>query len=316
MKISIVIVNWNTKDFLRQCLKSVHNNFYNKPYEIIVVDNNSKDGSPEMVKFLFPEIRLIQNKNNLGFAKANNQAIRIAKGEYVLLLNSDIEILENAIEILISSMDNDQKIGAMGGMQLSPEKVIQTVAARNFPTILTEFFVQTNLANWFPKNKLFAKGWGANFDHRVFQEVDTLSGAFMILRNKTINEIGAFDENIFMYSEDIELCYRIKKAGWKIVYNPNAKAIHYFNQSAKKFKEFTKGNINIKALQSKYYFFKKHYGKSYAFLFRLMTLATSFFWILFWAFFLLFRKNKNVLKETWANKITIFKSFLYSKNLI
>ncbi len=234
MKLSVVIVNYNVKHFLEQCLKSVEKALDTMNAEVIVVDNNSVDGSVTMLHENFPNVHVIANKENGGFSKANNQAIKISKGEYVLLLNPDTIVPENCFSRLIDFMDKTPDAGACGVHMVDGQGKFLPESKRGLPTPEVALYKMIGLNKVFPKSKKFSKyhlGYLANDETN---EVDILSGAFMFIRKKVLDEIGLLDETFFMYGEDIDLSYRITQAGWKNYYFADTSIIHYKGESTKK----------------------------------------------------------------------------------
>ena len=233
-KLSIIIVNYNVKYFLEQALSSVKNALHQIPAEIIVVDNASSDGSCEMVKTKFPEVQLIENKSNVGFSKANNQGMKIATGEFTLLLNPDTLLQEDTLEKAINFMEMHDEAGALGVKMLDGKGNFLPESKRSFPTPAVSFFKLFGLSALFPKSKLFAKYHLGYLNEDEIHDVDVLAGAFMLIRKKVLDEIGLLDESFFMYGEDIDLSYRIQKAGYKNYYFPKTRIIHYKGESTKK----------------------------------------------------------------------------------
>lgn len=231
--VSIIIVNWNTRDILRDCLKSVYEQTQDIEFEVIVVDNASADGSAEMVKKNFPRVTLLENSENHGFAAANNQGIAIARGRYVLLLNSDTVILEKAIEKTISFADSHPKAAVVGCRVLNPDMTLQH-SCFMFPSILNMLLSATYLYKLFPRNKFFGRERMTWWDRNDVREVDVITGCFMLVRRKVIEQVGLMDERFFMYGEETDWCYRFKKAGWKNIFIPDVKIIHIGGQSSKK----------------------------------------------------------------------------------
>lgn len=290
--LSIIIVNWNTKDHLENCLKSIYENTKNITFEIIVVDNASSDGSVEMVRSKFPYVTLIENKENLGFGAANNQGIKTSKGKYILILNPDTVILPGCLDRLMGFLGQYSDVGAVGPKILNPDKTIQITCARNFPTLLTEFFWLTTLVRRFPKNRVIGYYLMSYWDHDDRREVNCLSGACMMVRKDVLEKLELFDEDYFMYGEDVDLCYRIKKASWQIWYLSEAQIIHYGGASSKKISE-SAAIYDRKAIQL---FFRKHYGKLVTGLYRLMCFFISFGMVLSSGLILLFPFIKQRLK--------------------
>lgn len=253
MKLSVVIVNYNVKYYLEQCLHSLQKAVESIQTEIFVVDNASGDKSLEYLKPRFPGVTFIDNKENLGFAKANNQAIRISRGEYVLLLNPDTLVGENTIRQCIEFMDNHPDAGGTGVKMLNPDGTFAYESRRGLPTPLTSFFKITGICNLFPKSKFFGKYYLRYLNEHEVNRIDVISGAFMMLRKDALDKAGLLDEDFFMYGEDVDLSYRITKAGYRNYYIP-VPIIHYKGESTKK--DFRYIRIFYGAMLI---FFHKHY---------------------------------------------------------
>ena len=234
MKLSIVVVNYNVQPFLEQCLYSIQKASKNLNLEIIVVDNNSVDGSIGMLKNKFPHINLIENKQNTGFSYANNQAIKIAKGEYILLLNPDTVIEEDTLEKVISFMDTRPDAGGLGVKMLDGKGNFLPESKRGLPTPWVAFYKIFGLSALFPTSKIFGKYHLGYLDENKINKVDILSGAFMLIRKNVFDKTGLLDETFFMYGEDIDLSYRITLAGYNNYYFPETRIIHYKGESTKK----------------------------------------------------------------------------------
>lgn len=256
LDLSIVIVNWNTKDLLRGCLRSIYEETGNIQFKVFVVDNASRDGSCKMVKEEFPQIRLIENPENVGFARASNQAIEQAKGKYILLLNPDTIVLENALEKMVRFMKRYPKIGAIGCKILDQNKNIE-FSCRSFPTLSTIFFQSTLLSRILPRNKIIGKYLLSYWGHNDIRDVDWVTGACLMFRKEVIKKVGLFDENMFMYGEDVDWCYRIKKAGYRVCYFPQSQIIHYKGGSSRGWSK----KAFVETHRSLYKFFLKHYGR-------------------------------------------------------
>lgn len=248
MDLSIIVVNWNTRELLGRCLNSVYETAGELLCEVFVVDNGSTDASTEMVRARFPQARLIENGENLGFARANNQAIRLAEGRYVLLLNSDAEVCPGALASMVEFADRHAAIGVLGPALCSPDGVVQPSWAR-FPTVWTEL-------------------WGV---HRRGQEpfaghvpgepaqaylVDWMAGACLMVRQETFDQVGPMDERFFLYSEETDLCKRIRDAGWLNVYYPQAKVVHHQGASSSR----DRGRSYVQLRRSKVLYAQKHAG--------------------------------------------------------
>jgi GT2 family glycosyltransferase len=234
MKLSIVIVNYNVKYFLEQCLHSVLKAIHELDSEIFVVDNNSVDGSIRMLREKFPHISLIENKENRGFSRANNQAIRKAKGEYILLLNPDTIVEDDTLVKCVRFMDGHPDAGGLGVKMIDGKGKFLPESKRGLPSPSVAFFKIFGFSAMFPRSKIFNKYHLGYLDKDKTHAVDVLSGAFMMLRKKVIDDIGMLDENFFMYGEDIDLSYRITRAGFRNYYFPETRIIHYKGESTKK----------------------------------------------------------------------------------
>lgn len=246
--LSIIIVNWNTKDLLRNCLVSIYRYPPDRDFEVIVVDNASSDGSQIMVEREFPSVRLVKNSNNMGFSKANNQAIMLAKGEYVLLLNSDAEVLQGSIQALVSFLDDHRDVAIVGCRLVNADGVPEESCGR-VPSIVA--VSATKLRRFGIKLRLLDK-LASHILPAQTTEVDWVTGACLMAHRAHLLQVGGFDENIFMYFEDIDLCYRVKKLG-KVVFFPGAEVIHLKGASAT-------GASNSIYRESQMYFYKKHFG--------------------------------------------------------
>ncbi len=255
VKLSIVIVNYNVRFFLEQCLHSVRKACQKLSCEIFVVDNNSQDFSCQMVKTKFLEVILIENKSNVGFSAANNQAIRVAKGEYILLLNPDTIVQEDTFHKTIEFMDQHPDAGGLGVKMIDGNGKFLPESKRGLPTPLTAFFKIFGLSKLFPKSKLFGKYHLTYLDRDSIHEVDVLSGAFMLLRKDVLDKIGLLDENFFMYGEDIDLSYRVQQAGYKNYYFPHTTIVHYKGESTKK-QSLNYVRVFYNAMEI---FYKKHF---------------------------------------------------------
>lgn len=233
MQISIVIISYNVKEFLQQSILSLKKSCHNITHEIIVVDNNSIDGSDKILASKFPEVKLIKNYDNKGFAKACNQGLEISTGKYMLLLNPDTMLQEDTIPKMIEFFETHPDAGAAGCKILNADGTLQLSCRRSIPTPGVAIPKIIGLNRLFPKSKLFSK-YNLTYEDPDKQiEVEALSGAFMMFRKEVYEQIGGLDEDYFMYGEDLDYCYQIGKAGWKIYYTPTTKIIHYKGESAK-----------------------------------------------------------------------------------
>ena len=272
-KISVIVVNYNVEFFLEQCLNSVKKALENVSGEVFVVDNNSIDGSVEMVRLKFPEINLIANKDNRGFSKANNQAIEISQGEYILLLNPDTVVEEDTFSKVISFMDNHPDAGGLGVRMLDGKGVFLPESKRGLPTPTVAFYKIFGLSKLFPKSKKFGQYHLGHLNELETNEVDILSGAFMMMRKEALNKVGLLDESFFMYGEDVDLSYRIQKGGYKNYYFPETRIIHYKGESTKK----SSVNYVFVFYRAMVIFAEKHFSQKNAKLFSFLINCAIYF---------------------------------------
>lgn len=234
MDLSIIIINYNVKEFLQNLLQSIEKASSNISNEIIIIDNASDDGSVEVIKEKFHSIRLIENKNNIGFGRANNQGLEYAKGKYILFINPDCIVSEDTFDKMISFFELHPDCGLAGCKILNSDGSLQLACRRSFPGPWTSFTKVTGLSNLFPNSKIFARYNLTYLDENRIYEVDAVSGSFLMLRKEAYEQVGGFDEQFFMYGEDLDLCYRIQKAGFKVYYVPDTQIIHYKGESTKR----------------------------------------------------------------------------------
>lgn len=234
MKLSVIIVNYNVKHFLEQCIHSVIRASVNIPLEIFVVDNNSVDGSTQLIKEKFPQVLLIENRENLGFSRANNQAIKRAKGKYILLLNPDTVVEEDTFSKVIGFMESHPDAGALGVKMIDGKGNFLPESKRGLPTPWVAFCKMFGLSKLFPRTKKFGRYHLSYLDENEVHEVEVLAGAFMLIRKEVLDKVGLLDESFFMYGEDIDLSYRITESGYKNYYFPGTTIIHYKGESTRK----------------------------------------------------------------------------------
>ncbi|HLG02683.1 MAG TPA: glycosyltransferase [Bacteroidia bacterium] len=266
MKLSVIIVNYNVEHFLEQCLHSVRKASKNLPVEVFVVDNNSVDGSLQVVRQKFPEVCVIVNKENAGFARANNQAIKRATGEYILLLNPDTVVEESTFEKVISFMDAHPMAGGLGVQMIDGKGNFLPESKRGLPTPAVAFYKISGLAKLFPRSKLFGRYHLGFLDKDQTHEVEILSGAFMLLRKTALDKVGLLDESYFMYGEDIDLSYRLLLGGYKNFYFHDTRIIHYKGESTKK----SSVNYVFVFYRAMVIFAKKHFSAKNARLFTVL----------------------------------------------
>lgn len=259
-RLSVIIVNYNVRYFLEQTLLSVQRAIEGIETEVVVVDNNSTDGSVDMVRDKFPWVTLIANEDNPGFSKANNQGIKASSGEYVLILNPDTVVEEDAFHKCLAFMDQYRDCGALGVRMVDGTGTFLPESKRALPTPAVSFFKIFGFASLFPRSKIFGRyhlGYLNEFDTH---EVDVLPGAYMFMRRSTLDDVGLLDEDYFMYGEDVDLSYRIQKGGYKVYYFPDVRIIHYKGESTKK------GSLNYVRIfyQAMSIFARKHFSASSA----------------------------------------------------
>ena len=256
MKLSICIVSWNTRDLLKKCLASIYKHPPSCDFEIFVADNNSSDGTPDMVARYFPQVFLIKNKENLGFAGANNQIIEKAKGKYILLLNPDTEVFEGSIDILIDLLDKNPGAGVVAPKLLNSDGSLQR-SCMGFPTLGAMTMRQLFLETLLPFNPYTKKYLMTGFKHDRLAEVDQPMGACLLVRKEIIDKLGAFDPQYYMFFDEVDLCFRIKKAGWKIFFDPAPSVMHHGGTAVRKWSPFKLSRVWT---ASRNYYFRKHYG--------------------------------------------------------
>jgi len=281
-KLSIITLSYNTRDLTLQCLESIKQIGQRQDCEIFIVDNNSSDDSVPAIKKSYPWVRLIENKENLGFARANNQAIRLAQGQYILLLNSDTENIDNGIEKTLEYLEQNPQLDVVTCRVELADGNLDWACHRGFPTPWASFCYYAKLEKLFPKSRLFSKY------HLTYQslsephEIDTPSGCFYLVRKSTIDRVGLLDQDYFFFGEDVDWSYRIKQTGGKIYYYPEAKIIHYKGVSSgikKETAEKTKASAEIKRKSVNYFydamkiFYTKHYKNKYLFVVNWLVYA-------------------------------------------
>ncbi len=259
IELSIIIVNYNVKEFVLNLLGSITKASSNLSTEIFVVDNASDDGSVEAIKEKYPAVNLIANKKNLGFGAANNQALEQAKGKYFLLINPDTIVREDTFYKMINFFVANPKCGIAGCKVLNPDGSLQLACRRGFPGPWTSFTKVMGLSTLFPKSKLFARYNLTYLDENNTYEVDAVSGAFMMMRREVYQNVGGFDPQFFMYGEDLDLCYRTQNAGYKVFYVHETEIIHYKGESTKR-SSIDETKVFYDAM---HLFVKKHFSTSF-----------------------------------------------------
>ena len=277
LDVSLIIVSWNTRDVLRNCLRSVYEQAVQIVFEVIVIDNASSDGSSEMVRAEFPQVVLIENRENHGFASANNQGIAIANGRYVLLLNSDTIVLDHAIDKTVQFADAHPEASVVGCRVLNADRTVQHTCFM-FPSLLNMVLSSTYLYKLFPKNKFFGRERMLWWDRNDVRQVDVVTGCFMLVRREVVEQVGLMDERFFVYGEETDWCYRFKQAGYKMVFMPHAEIVHFRGESSKHIAAKT---ILLKR-GSRLLFIKKHKGCLAYVLACLLTALFFFLRVPYW----------------------------------
>ncbi|MGW8181955.1 MAG: glycosyltransferase family 2 protein, partial [bacterium] len=267
--LSAVIVNWNTGALLKTCVASVvaeQERLENPGFEIILVDNASSDGSIRPVREAFSSVKIIENSENLGFARATNQGIRCSKGHYILLLNPDTEVRPQALDRLIHFLDTEPSAGAVGAMLLNPDGSLQ-ISAYPEPTVFREAWRLFHLDSFWPVGSYRMSGWRKD----VPRKVDVLMGACILVRKEALEQCGLLDESFFIYSEDQDLCRRLRSGDWGLFWEPRAKVVHHGGQSTRQ----VKGEMFLRLYREKVAYFRRHHGTTSAMLYKLVLLMAS-----------------------------------------
>jgi len=267
--LSIIIINWNTRDLLADCLASVATEIAHFPsgqVETLVIDNASSDESVSMVQAHFPWVQVIQNPTNVGFAAANNQGMQMALGRYLLLLNSDTNVLPNALTTLVNFMEAHPEAGAAGSRYLNPDGSLQP-SCYPAPTLARELWRLFHLDRFYAFGVYPVSTWSVS----TAREVDVVQGASLLLRHTVLKGVGVFDTDYFMYTEEVDLCHRIRQAGWSIFFVPLSSIIHYGGQSTRQ----AALSMFLQLYRSKILYFRKHHGAFAATLYKMIILAAT-----------------------------------------
>ncbi len=267
MDVSVVIVSWNTCDILRDCLQSVAAEAGPVSCEIIVVDNASADGSVAMVRREFPHVRVIENAGNRGFAAANNQGIAVAAGRYILLLNSDTVVLDQAIARAVAFAETRPDAAVVGCRVLNADRTLQPTCFM-YPSLFNLLLSSTYLYKVWPRSRLLGREQMTWWQRDDVREVDVVTGCFMLVRRQAIEQVGVLDERFFMYAEETDWCYRFKNAGWRVLFTPEAEIVHLGGQSSKRVHVDMSVQLRLSILR----FIRKHHGPLYYWLACLLIL--------------------------------------------
>ena len=268
--LSIIIVNWNSKDYLLKALAAIDAEREDSEREIIVIDSGSFDGSGEVVRQQYPKVSFIQSEENLGFAKANNQAFKTSRGETILFLNPDTEVQDDAVDQLTVHLTTSPEIGIVGPKLLNTDRSIQEVCIRAFPTMLNQILDSDILKKLFPKAGL----WGMkNLNDKAAGRVEAVSGACLMIRRKVFEQVGMFSQDYFMYSEDMDLCFKAKQAGFQTHYVPSAVVVHHGGSSSSR--AAVSAFASVMMLESRWKFFRRTRSPTYAAIYRVAMFAAS-----------------------------------------
>jgi len=276
--VSVIVVNYNTRDLLRQCLASLEESTVSR--EVLVVDNASTDGSAEMVEREFPAVRLTRNLTNEKFARPNNAAMRAARGRLFLLLNSDAALFRGALETLARRLLQDETIGAVGPQLIHPNGAIQR-SCRGRMTLWSHFCDMTALDRLFPRSRLLAGSEMTWFDHDSPREVEHLMAAALLVRRETVERVGLLDERLTIYFNDMDWSIRMRRAGWKILYEPQARALHHGGMTTRPLDG--RSEIFREQAQNLFYFYRKYYGPGGLLLFRVLLALGFLARLVFWS---------------------------------
>ena len=261
--VSVVVVSYNTRDLLRDCLNSLYRELAGIANEVFVVDNVSRDGSADMVEREFPAVRLIRSAVNLGFAGGNNRAFPMAAGRYVVLLNSDAFLRGNALRLSIGYMDADPQIGLGGARLIGADESWQPSACM-FPSPLNDFLSLSGLAAKFPKSRFFGRQDSTWADQNLPADTDWVPGAYSIIRRSVLEKVGHFDEQFFLYYEEVDLCRRIKRAGYRVRYWPDVVVVHLGGESSRTVETLrmsrSGAQLELWRMRSAFLYYRKHHG--------------------------------------------------------
>lgn len=287
VEVSVIIINYNTCDLLRECLRSVVSD--STPKEIIVIDNASTDGSVQMVKTEFPDVLLRINDKNERFAKPNNMAMKIAKGRYYFLLNSDATISPDTLEVLLNYLETHSDVGVCAPQLVYPDGSIQP-SCRGFINLWTHFCDMLVLDRIFPNSKIFAQSEMTFFDHSSDKEVDHVMAAAILVRREAVRDAGSLDENLSIIYNDLDWSLRIKKAGWKTVYYPRTQVIHHHSKTTKMMNQ--QFELFFELYSNVFYYFKKNYGTLSVVFYKVLMLVGFLPRTLYWTIRFLFNPTQ------------------------
>ena len=255
--LGIIIISFNVRKLLEECLESIKRETRHTKYEIWVIDNHSRDDSVRMLKEKYPEVHLIENDENLGFTRANNQAIAKCRSDLILLLNPDTLIRDGALDKMVRFMDENPDVGVAGCRVENEDGSLQLACRRSIPTPAVAFYKLSGLSRLFPNSKVMARYNLTYLDPNTPHEVDAVSGAFLLIRKEVVDRIGMLDETFWIFGEDIDWCIRAKRAGWKVMYYPHARILHYKGVGC----GTNSRKTSYEFYRAMYLFHKKHFAR-------------------------------------------------------
>jgi GT2 family glycosyltransferase len=304
---SVVIVSWNTCDILRGCLRSIYQQTREISFEVFVADNNSHDGSADMVRAEFPEVTLIRNSQNRGFAAACNQGMRMASARYMLLLNPDTVILDDAISRCVRYADLNPDVGVVGCQVLEDEHRISPTGF-SFPSPLNVFLAQSGLSRIFPRSRPFGRpelGW---WDRETERDVDVVTGMFMLVRREAIEQVGLMDESYFVYTEEADWCFRFSQAGWRRVFTPSARIIHLDGGAKSTSQVSTKMFVQLQ--KSTMIYHRKNLGLAAWWLLKVIYIASNFVRMVAWFILSIVNRDLRTRRRSAAAKAALLYHFI------
>jgi len=297
--VSVIIVSWNARDYLRKCLASLSSNVCQFPMEIIVVDNASSDGSPDYVESEYPNVRLIRNAENMGFAKANNIGVSISSGDYLCFVNSDVEVLPDCITRLVNYCEEQPEAGMVGPLIIGGDGQLQR-SCRGFPSVWNMFCRALALDRIFRNCKLFTGYSLGYWPQNSLRSVDILTGCFWLVRRQAMEQVGLLDESFFIYGEDMDWCKRFWIKGWQVVFVPSAKAIHYGGASSSN----APVRFYIERQKADLQYWKKHHSGPAVACYLMISYLHMFLRLTGYSFVLLFNPagiiEQHKVKRSWA----------------
>ena len=287
---SVILVCWNNKEYLKPCLESLYKGIFRYRFDVVVVDNGSSDGSQEMLREEFPEVKIIQNDHNVGLGKASNQGIEATTGRYVLLLNNDTLVNGPSLDIMVEFLETHAEVGAVGGKLLNPDGSVQS-CYNHFPSLHEEFLITTRLG------ELLWEGYPGKIDGSEVMSVSWMGSACLMLRRAALDKVGLLDEEYFIYGDEADIQYRLKKAGWEMFFIPEATTIHFGGRSMDRWKR------RKMVYRGHLLFFKKNYGNTRTLALRVMLSGLSLGKMGVWGVaYILPGRREQARKEIRSNK--------------